>query len=89
MLTACAAERNHQVLESPALIGLDMRIHDTIYMVKETEHFTIILKEFYDRLIAACQFFIRLISSRIMDRSAIEDITAAVSGRISRHSPLE
>ena len=45
VLAACAAEADHQAAEAAAGVCLHMRIHHAVYMVKETEHFPVILQE--------------------------------------------
>jgi hypothetical protein len=89
MLAACTSETYHQAREASAGIGPDMRIHYTIDMVKETYYLSVIFQKPYDRFIPACQFLIRFISARIMDRAAVKDIAAAIAGRITRYSFLE
>ena len=84
VLTARAAEADHQAAEASSVIGLYMRIHDTIDMVKEPEYFPVILKKFYNRKISACQFLIWLVTSGVMDAAAVKDISASVTGRIMR-----
>ena len=89
VLTAGAAEADHQAIEPTLHISLHMRIHNTICMLQEAEYLTVILKESDHRLITSGQFLVRLISSRIMNRPAVEHISAAVSCRIIRNSLLE
>lgn len=78
VLSSRAAERDHKIGEASFTEGFHMRIHDPIDMVQKAEHFPVLLKESYDRLVAAGQFLIWLISSRIMDRTAIKHISAAI-----------
>ena len=89
VLASGAAEADHQVCETTLAICLHMRIYHSIDMFKEPEHFPIILQELYHRLISACQFLIWLITSGIVDRSAVEHISTTIAGRIVRHSLLE
>ena len=79
MLTARAAEADHETAESASAVGLHMWVHDTIDMFQETEHFSIVFKEFDYLSIPACKFFIRLVTSWIMDAAAVEDVAASVT----------
>ena len=79
VLTAGAAEADHQAIEPTLHISLHMRIHNTICMLQEAEYLTVILKESDHRLITPGQFLVRLISSRIMDGTAVEHISSPVS----------
>ena len=76
---SCAAEADHQTGESSFAVCLDMRIDDSVDMLQKTEHLTVILKELNDRLVASSQFLIWFISSRIVDRSAVKDVSSSVS----------
>ena len=89
VLTACAAEADHKAIESALHVCLHMRIHYPIGMLKETEHLTVVLKESYYRLVSSGQFLIWFISSRIVDRPAVEHVSSAVAGRVIWYSFLE
>ena len=79
MLASRAAETHHEACESAARICLDMRIHDPVNMFKETDYLPVIFEETYHRLVAACKFLVRLVTARIMDRSAVEHLSSPVS----------
>ena len=89
VLASRAAEAHHEACESAARICLDMRVHDPVYMFKETYYLPVIFKETYYRLVAAGKLLVRLITARIMDRSAVEHISTPVSGHVLRNAFLE
>lgn len=86
VLAAGAAEADHQAGEAAAGVCLDMRINDSIDMFQEAEDFAIVLKEADDRLVSACPLLVWLISARVMDGSAVEDVTAPVARRVLRYA---
>ena len=89
MLTTGAAEAHHKACESASRICLDMRVHDPVYMFKETDYLPVIFEETYYRLFAAGKLLVRLIAARIMDRAAVEHISTPVSGHVLRNAFLE
>ena len=58
VLAARAAEADHKAIESALHVCLHMRIHYPIGMLKEAEHFPIVLQEPYHRLVSSGQFLI-------------------------------
>ena len=79
VLAACAAETDHQTGESALDICIHMRIDNSICMLHEAENFPVILEELYHRLVTPRQVLIWFISTGIMDRPAVENISPAVS----------
>ena len=57
-------------------------------MAQELSDLAVILEEADHRLVASCQFPVRLVSSRIVNGPAVEDIASAVAGHILRDSLL-
>ena len=79
VLASRAAEAHHEACESAARICLDMRTHDPVNMFKETDYFPVIFEETYHRLVAAGKFLVRLVTSGIMYRTAIEYKASAIT----------
>ena len=89
VLASRTAEAHHKACEPAARICLDMRVHDPVYMFKESYYLPVIFKETYYRLVAAGKLLVRLIAARIMDRTAVEHISSSVSGHVLRNALLE
>ena len=89
VLTSCTSEAYHQTCESATHICLNMRIHHSIYMLQKAGYLSVVFKEPYHRLIPSCQFLIWLITSGVMYRTAVKDISTTIAGRIVWNSPLE
>ena len=86
MLTARTTETEHQRGETTLDITVHVMIGKCIDMLQELENLTIILQESDDRFIQTRQFFIRLITTRIVSTSTIKDITATIARRIFRNT---
>ena len=85
MLTAGTSETEHQRGETTLHIAVYMMVGKCIDMLQELQYLTIILQESDNRLIQTRQFFIRLVSARVMGTSTVENITSAIARRIFRN----
>ena len=89
VLTACASEREHKTGETSLDISCYVGIGKLVNGIEEGEDFSVILKETDYWLIQACEFLVRLITSRVVRASAIEHISAAVTAIIFRNAFVE
>ena len=79
VLASGASETDRKAAESTTAVGLDVRIDDTLDMLEEAEYFSVIFKKLDHCTIPSCELLVCLITSRIMDAAAIEDIAASVA----------
>ncbi len=79
MLTAGTSETEHQRGKATLHVAGYMMVGKCIDMLQELQYLTIILQESDNRLIQTRQFFIRLVSARVMGTSTVEDITSAIA----------
>ena len=86
MLTPSASEAYHETGETTTGVGLHMRIHDTIDMLKKTEYLPVIFKEPDHRFVTPRELLVWLISSRIVDGPAVEHISSPISRKVHRQS---
>ena len=82
VLTACASKGEHKTGEASLDITCHMGIGKLINGIEEGEDFSVVLKETDYRLIQSCQFLVRLITSRVVSASAIENISTAIAAII-------
>lgn len=82
MLTACTSETEHQRGETTLHVAVYMMVGKCIDMIQELQYLTIILQESDNRLIQTRQLLIRLVSTRVMGTSAVEDVTSTIARRI-------
>ena len=66
MLSARATEREHQAGKPTLNISLYVMVSQIIYMSKECKNLTIVFQESDNGLVKPREFFIRLITPRIM-----------------------
>jgi hypothetical protein len=89
VLTSGASEADHQIGKATPAVGLHMGIDYAIYMFKKPEHFSVILKKLNHRLITSSQLLIWFVTTWIMDRTTIKNISTSISGQIHRQAPME
>ena len=82
VLTACASEREHKTGEASLDISCYVGIGKLVNGIEEGEDFSVVFKETDYWLIQACEFLVRLITSRVVSASAIEHISATVTAII-------
>src|SRR6266850_1752993 len=84
MLSAGAAERNHQILEAALLIAVDARIHQRQDASEELMHAFLLIEIVDDRGVFAGESLEALFASRIREAAAIKNEPAAISRFIFR-----
>lgn len=88
VLASGTAEADLKVRELALHESLDMTVDDGIYAVEEGKDLAIVLKELDDLLIQTGELSVVFILARVVDRTAIEYIAAAVSTVVHRNSLL-
>ena len=86
MLPARAAEREHEVGEAALQIAAHVGIGEAIHAVEKYENFPIVFKELNHRLVAAREFFVRLVSPGVVRAAAVEHVAAAVAAFVLRNA---
>ena len=84
VLPARTTERHLQVCEIALYIPLHMMIDQCINGVQEGQYLTVLLQEIDDGLIQTGHLLVFFVPTRVVSRTAVEDITASVSGFIGR-----
>ena len=79
MLTACAAEREHQRRESTLNVAAHMVVGQLIHRIQKRQYLAIVLQESNHRLIQSRQLLIRLISTRVVRASTVEHVTTTIA----------
>ena len=79
VLSARASEAEHQGSEAPLHISLHMMVGQLIDRFEEVEDLAVVLQKSDHRLVQSRQFLVRLIASRVVRASAVEDIASAVA----------
>lgn len=86
VLTAGAAEAEHERREAALQIALDMVVGKLVYGFQELQNLTVVLKETDYRLVQSRQLLIRLVAPRVVGAATVEDISAAIAALILRNS---
>ena len=89
VLAACASEGEHQIGESTVDISLNVCVGKLIDAVEEGEYLSVVLKEADDRFVQSGELLVRLVSSRIVSGTTVEDVASAIAGRILRNALTE
>ena len=89
VLTARAAEGEHQVCEAALQIALHMGISQAIDAVEEGEDLAVVLEKLDDGSIQACELLVGLIAPGVVRGTAVEDIASAVAALILGDAALE
>ena len=89
VLPAGTTERHLQVCEIALNIPLHMMINECIDGVEEGQNLTVLLQKIDDGLIQTGHLFVFFVPARVVSRTAVEDITASVSGFIYGKSLLK
>ena len=89
VLPTGATEGHLEVGEIPFDIALYMMVHQGINRLQEGQYLTVIFKEVNDRLVQTRHGLIRVVSTRIMGGTAVEDVPASITGFISRKSAFK
>ena len=79
VLTARAAEANHQICKTTLFISCDRRIYKRITVLKIIDYLTVILKELYHLRVKAVKRLIAFILTGIVYCSTVKDIASAVA----------
>ena len=79
MLTACAAETEHEAGEATLYVARDMCLCQRVYVAEKVEYFSVLFEKVYYRLIQSCEFLVLFISSGIVAAATVEDISAAIA----------
>ena len=89
MLTAGAAEGNHQIFEAALLIIADARIHECQNAGEKLVNAFLLIEVVDDGSILAGESFEALFAAGIGEAAAVEDETAAVAGFILRKALMK
>ncbi len=89
MLTACAAEGEHEVGEAALEVALNMMIGEAIDAVEEGEDLAVVLKEADDGSVQAGELLVGLVAAGVVRGTTVEDVTAAVAAGVLRKATLE
>lgn len=79
MLSAGAAETEHQMGKTALDITGRMLVGQSIDVVEKLQYLPVVFEKPDDRLIEAGEFFVGFVSSGIMGRPAVEDVSAAIA----------
>ena len=79
VLTARTAKREHQRRKATLDIAAHVGVGQFIDAVQERQYLSVVLQESDDRLVQSRQLLIRLITARIVRRTAVEHVTATVA----------
>ena len=82
VLSARAAEAEHQVFESAFDVACEMGVGQEINMFQEGEYLTVVFEETYHGFVKTGQGFVFFISSGIVRCTAVEHVSAAVAAHI-------
>ena len=85
MLSAGASEADLQVRELSLYEALHVVVHKIIDVVQELRDSPVVLKERDDFLVQSGELTVMLVLARVVDRTAIEDVTASVACRVNRN----
>ena len=89
VLAARAAEGEHQTGEATLDVTTHMGIGQLIDTVQEGQYLTVIFEEVNDRLVQTRHGLIRVVPTRIMGGTAVEDVPASITGFISRKTAFK
>ena len=82
VLPAGTAEGHLQVSEIAFNKPLYVMVYQPIHRIEEGEYLAVLLEEVNDGLVQARESLILVIRAGVMGRTAVEDITSSVTGRI-------
>ena len=88
VLTAGTTESDLQVGEIALNEPLHMMVDKGIDGAEEGEYLAVRFEEVDDGLVQAREGLVLLVLAGVMGRTAVEDVPAAVSGRVFRHAAL-
>ena len=86
MLTTRTAEAEHQRRETTLDVATHMSIGQFIHAVEESQYLTIVLQESDNRFVQSRQLFVRLVTARVVGRTAVEDIAATIAAFVLRNA---
>ena len=89
VLATSTAESHLQMGEITLNISRHMMVNDLIYRVKEGQNLSVSLQEVNHRLIQAYKGFVFVVFTGVMRTTAIEDVSAAVTGCILRQTAFK
>ena len=86
MLATGTAKAEHERCEAALDITAHMSIGQFIHAVEERQYLTIVLEEADDGFVETGQLLVRLVTARVMRRTAVEDIAAAIAALVLRNA---
>jgi hypothetical protein len=86
VLSTRTTERKHQVCEAALKIAFNVCISQAIHGIQEGQDFTVVLKETDNRFIQTGYLLVRLIASRVVSGTAVENITASIAALVVRNA---
>ena len=89
VLAACATERHLQVCKIAFEESLYVMVHEGIYMRQERQYFAIVLQKVNHRLVQAREGFELVVLTGVVGTTAVEDVTATVTGGVFRNTALK
>ena len=88
VLSACTSKRNRKMAETSLEVSFDRSVYQGIDVFQERKDFTILFNETDDRFIQPAEFLVWLVSSWVMDGTAVKDKTSAISTWVGRNTFL-
>lgn len=88
VLASRAAEAEHEVGEATFDVSGAMSVGQTIDAIEEGKDFAVVLKEFDDGSVKACEFLVRLVAPGIVRRAAVKDVASAIAACVGRDAFL-
>ena len=86
VLSACAAEAEHERGEPSLNVAADVCVGKPIDTVEEGEYLAVVLKESDHRLVESRKFLVWLIASGVVGAAAVENVATTVSRRVLRYA---
>jgi hypothetical protein len=89
VLTARTTESDLHMREVAFEETLYMMVHEPIDRLQESKYLAVFLEEVNNRLVKAREGLVLLVFARVMGGTAVEDISAAVTGSVLRQPALK
>lgn len=89
VLTAGTAESDLQMLKTALYKTFYVVIYQFVNRLEKSQYLAVGLKEIYHRLIQTRERFVFVILAGVVRGTAVEDVPAAVAGRIGRNTAFK
>ena len=79
VLTARAAEGEHEIGEAALQVTLNVVVSQAIDAIEKNGNLAVVLEEANNRSVQTCELLVRLVTTWVVCRSAVEDIASTIA----------